>query len=101
MDTGNLRGRALLFGDGAKLIPGHNLDRVDVAAGLKALKDCGYDDMHTVMVIEHALMRWARGEEDAAERGAVDRSFYGIDLTSWYRVIAAARAAGEKAASGS
>jgi hypothetical protein len=42
-----------------------------------------------------ALMRWARGEEAAAERGAIDGSFHGIDYTSWRRVLAAARAGGE------
>lgn len=30
------------------------------------------------MVIEYALMRWARGEEEQAERGAIDR-----DLQAW------------------
>lgn len=76
--------------------PGHNVDRVDVAAGLRELKACGYDDMHTTMVIEHALMRWARGEEEAAQRGAIDSSFHGINLTCWIRVIAAARASDSK-----
>jgi len=78
-------------------IPGFNVDRIDVAAGLRELKKCGYDDPKTVMVIEYALMRWARGEEAAAQKGAIDRSFHGINLTCWIRVIAAARAAGEKA----
>jgi len=73
-------------------IPGHNVDKVDVAAGLRELKECGYDDPKTVMVIEYALMRWARGEEAAAQKGAIDRSFHGINLTCWIRVIAAARA---------
>lgn len=80
-------------------IPGHNVDRVDVAAGMRELKAIGYDEPRTVMVIEHALQRWARGEEEAAQRGAIDRSFHGIDLTCWLRVLAAARAAGEAAAS--
>lgn len=76
--------------------PGVNVDRIDVAAGLRELEACGYSDSEeTRMVIEHALMRWARGEEDAAQRGAIDRTFHGIDLTSWLRVLAAARAAAE------
>lgn len=71
-------------------IPGYNVDRIDVAAGLRELKVCGYEEPQTVMVIEYALMRWARGEEDQAQRGAIDRSFHGINLTCWLRVLAAA-----------
>jgi len=76
-------------------IPGHNVDRVDVAAGLHELKEIGYTEPETVMVIEYALMRWARGEEEAAQRGAIDRSFHGISFTCWLRVLAAARVAAE------
>lgn len=76
-------------------IPGYDVDRIDVAAGLRELGECGYDDPHTTMVIEHALQRWARGEEEAAQRGAIDASFYGISLTCWLRVLAAARAHAE------
>lgn len=80
------------------LIDGHNVDRIDVAAGLRELAAAGYTDPYTTQVIQHALMRWARGEEEQAERGAIDRSFHGIDLTGWRRVLAAARAGGELAA---
>ena len=79
-------------------VPGHNVDRIDVAAGLRELKACGYEEAETVMVIEYALMRWARGEEEAAQRGAIDRSFHGISLTCWIRVLAAARAHAEESA---
>lgn len=72
--------------------PGHNVDALNVAAGLRELKAIGYDEPHTVMVIEYALQRWARGEEEQAQRGAIDRSFHGIDLTCWLRVLAAAMA---------
>lgn len=58
-------------------IPGYNVDRINVAAGLRELKTCGYDEPKTTMVIEYALVRWARGEEKAAQRGAIDRSFHG------------------------
>lgn len=75
--------------------PGYNVDRIDVAAGLRELKTCGYNEPETIMVIEYALMRWARGEEESAQRGAIDRSFHGINLTSWIRVLAAARAHAE------
>lgn len=74
------------------LVVGHNVDRIDVAAGLRELTACGYDEAETRMVIEYALNRWARGEEEAAERGAIDQNFCGISLTCWRRVLAAAMA---------
>jgi hypothetical protein len=78
------------------LVAGHNVDRIDVAAGLRELIACGYDDsMETREVIAYALQRWARGEEEAAQRGAIDKGFHGISLTCWYRVLAAARVAGD------
>ncbi len=80
----------------SRRVPGYNVDRLDVSAGLRELKVCGYDDPKTVMVIEHALMRWARGEEYEAQRGAIDRSFHGINLTCWLRVLAAAMAHASK-----
>lgn len=79
----------------AGLIPGHNVDRLDITAGMKALADCGYTEMHTQLVVQHALIRWARGEEEAAQRGAIDRSFHGIDYGSWVRVLATAMAAAQ------
>lgn len=78
---------------GTPLVPGVNVDKIDVAAGLKELTLCGYQEPKTHMVIEYALQRWARGEEQAAERGAVDQSFHGVDFGSWRRVLAAAIAA--------
>ena len=77
------------------LAPGLNVDRIDVAAGLRELVACGYDDsIKTRMVIEYALQRWARGEEEAAQKAAIDRTFHGIDLTSWCRVLAVSKAVG-------
>ena len=76
----------------SRRIPGYNVDRIDVSAGLRELKACGYEEPETVMVIEYALMRWARGEEEQAQRGAIDRSFHGINRTCWLRVLAAALA---------
>lgn len=83
------------------LIPGVNVDRVDVQAGMRALVECGYPATETErhMVIAYALRQWARGEEEAAQRGAIDKSFHGIDLTSWIRVLASARAAADPTAS--
>lgn len=79
------------------LIPGVNVDRIDVAAGMRELVACGYPatEVERHYVIAHALQRWARGEEEQAQRGAIDKSFHGINLTSWLRVLAAARAQGE------
>ena len=68
----------------------HNVDAVDIKKGLQALKECGYTEPNTVMVITYALQRHARGEEVAAQKGAIDKSFYGIPLTCWIRVLSAA-----------
>lgn len=72
------------------LVTGHNVDPVDVAAGMRELTACGYEEPETRMVIEYALMRHARGEEEQAERMAIDREFHGIAFTCWRRVLAAA-----------
>jgi hypothetical protein len=77
------------------LVTGYNVDAINVAAGVAEAKACGYDDPHTLYVIEYALMRWARGEEEAAQRGATDSSFYGVNMISWYRILAAAQAAAQ------
>jgi hypothetical protein len=81
----------------AGLIAGHNVDHIDVASGMRELVACGYPETEVERryVVQHALQRWARGEEEAAQRGAIDKSFHGIDLTSWTRVLAAAMAGGE------
>jgi hypothetical protein len=73
-------------------VAGYNVDKINVKAGLRELKICGYDEPETTMVIEYALMRWARGEEEESQRGAIDRTFHGINLTCWLRVLAAAMA---------
>ena len=73
-------------------VPGVNVDKINVDAGMAELKKIGYVAPRTVMVIEHALNLWRRGEEDKAERNAIDQNFYGIDFTSWRRVLAAAMA---------
>ncbi len=75
-------------------VPGYNVDPVDVGAGLALLEKFGYDDSRTRMVIEYALQRWARGEEVAAERSAIDKAFHGVDYTTWRAVLAAAVAKG-------
>jgi hypothetical protein len=47
---------------GERLVPGHNVDRVDIAAGKARGAQLGYDDAESQMVLEYALMRWQRGE---------------------------------------
>lgn len=81
-------------------VPGANVDRIDVAAGMRELVACGYPETEWErhMVIEHALQRWKRGEEEAAQRGATDHTFHGIGVIAWIRVVAAARAAAEQGA---
>lgn len=75
---------------GNPLVPGYNVDRINYDAGLAELTKCGYTAPRIRQVILYALQRWARGEEAAAERAAVDHTFYGVDFTSWRRVLAAA-----------
>jgi hypothetical protein len=75
---------------GEPLTPGVNVDKVDVAAGLREAAGIGYASGEHQMVTEYALMRWARGEEDGALRSFLSG---GIDLTSAYRIVAAAAAA--------
>ncbi len=84
------------------LVPGFNVDRIDVGAGMRELSACGYgpECVETRIVIDYALRRWARGEEEAAQRAAIDKSFHGIWLICWVRVLAAARAAAEQVAAG-
>ena len=80
---------------GQTKVPGHNVDRVDVQAGVKECIAIGYTEAETVMVVEYALNRHARGEEEAAERTAIDKEFHGVSFTSWRRILAAARASAE------
>lgn len=77
-----------------QLIPGHNVDIIDVEVGLRELDVCGYHEVETRSVVNYALQRWARGEEEAAQRAAIDQSFHGINLTCWVRVLAASCAGG-------
>lgn len=81
---------------GGELKVGVNLDPINIEAGMRELVKCGYpaSEINTHWVIQYALMRWARGEESHAQRAAIDKSFHGIDLTSWLRVLAAAKATG-------
>lgn len=84
------------------LIPGYNVDALNIDAGMRELVACGYPETEAQrhMVIRYALQRWSRGEEEAAQRGAIDQSFHGITLTCWLRVLAAAIAAAAAAEKG-
>jgi hypothetical protein len=73
--------------DGSPLTPGVNVDAIDVEAGMTRAQRFGYDSPEHQMVIEYALMRHRRGEEDGAQRTALSG---GIDLTSWYAILASA-----------
>lgn len=73
------------------LEPGVNVDRVNVARGLREAVAAGYDDANSLMVVDYCLSRWAKGEEDLAEKTAISM---GIDFTSWRRILAAGVAAG-------
>ena len=78
---------------GAALVPGRNVDKVDVAAGMRQAAKSGYKSPYEQMVVEYALMRHARGEEAGAERTWI--SYYPRNLTSWYMILAAAVAASD------
>lgn len=81
---------------GNKLQPGINVDRVDIAAGLRAAAAAGYGDATAQMVAQYALQRHARGEEAGAL--ATWRSQFPRDLTSWYMILATAVATADKTA---
>ncbi|XKH58441.1 hypothetical protein LG293_17625 (plasmid) [Citricoccus nitrophenolicus] len=67
-----------------------SLDAIDVAAGVTMAASIGYDSATEVMAIEMALNEWARGEESRA-MDTLSR-YGGVDLTSAYTIVAAARA---------
>lgn len=78
--------------EGKALVPGVNVDPVSVGAGMKRAVELGYFDWKAQMVVEQALLRWKRGEEDSAQR--LWLSEYPTDLTSWFAILAAAVATG-------
>jgi hypothetical protein len=79
------------------LIPGVNLHRVDVDAGLRLADSIGYGGPMAQMVTEHALMQHRRGEEDGAERTWL--THFPGDLTSWKMILARAVVAADGSAS--
>lgn len=70
----------------SSLIPGVNVDRVDIGSGLMMAEKLGYGDPTSQMVIEYALKRHQRGEEAGAERTWLAE--FPRDLTSWKAILA-------------
>jgi hypothetical protein len=73
---------------GEELIPGRNVDVVNVAAGLDFAVELGYESAEDEMVTQYSLNLWARGEEDRADRNWVH--YHPHDLTQWRMIIATA-----------
>lgn len=78
--------------DGSPLKPGVNVDPVDISAGLRRAASFGYGDWKARMVVEAALCRHRRGEEESAMK--LWLSEYPRDLTSWYAILASAVVSG-------
>jgi hypothetical protein len=77
---------------GLPLVPGVNVDPVDISAGMAEAGACGFDGAADLIVIEYALRRWLRGEEEGAE-ATIRHNL--IDYTAWRRILAAAVMAGK------
>lgn len=73
--------------------PGVNVDRINRDAGVDEAIKIGYSSYQYIMTVDYALSRWAKGEEELAQKVMLS---HGIDLTSIYRIVAAARAAAEQ-----
>jgi hypothetical protein len=71
---------------GNPLVPGVNVDPVNIAAGLRMATQLGYGDPTAQMVAQYALQRHQRGEEEGAQRTWLHE--YPHDLTSWYAILA-------------
>lgn len=68
-----------------EMVPGYNVDRINVKNGLQSAVNLGYSDWKSQMEIEYALNRWAKGEEELAQKSMLSA---GIDLTSIYVILA-------------
>ena len=69
-------------------MPGVNVDKVDLDAGMTKAIELGYTSGQDRMVVEYALMRHQRGEEDGAQRTFL--SYFPHDMTSWRVILATA-----------
>ena len=77
--------------------PGVNVDKLDIEAGMKfAVGRLGFTTERSQMFIHYALQRWARGEEEQADK-MVTKGIEGIrlEMTTWRMILAAAKAAAE------
>lgn len=83
---------------GNPLTPGHNVDHVDVDAGMRQAQTFGYDNTEHIMEIQYNLQRWARGEEEQADH-SMARSLSGVSYTDWRAILAMAIATAEPAGS--
>lgn len=78
--------------NGNKLVPGHNVDALNIDSGMVEAKHIfrdAEDKGNMLMLADYCLSRWAKGEELLADKTAVDM---GMDFTVWRRILAAARA---------
>jgi hypothetical protein len=76
-----------LSGRPSHRIPGWNVDKVNIDTGLALADQFGYSSTDHRMVVQYALQRHARGEEEDAQKTALSG---GISLTAWYAILAAA-----------
>ena len=74
--------------DGSPLTPGVNVDKTYIETGMQMAARLGYDSPQEQQVVEYALQRWARGEEQGS---LASFRTGGIDLTSTYAILAASR----------
>jgi hypothetical protein len=72
---------------GEELVPGRNVDRLNIAAGLDfAAFALDYDSLEDEMITELSLTLWARGEEELADKNWV--YYHPHELTSWRMILA-------------
>jgi hypothetical protein len=75
--------------DGQPLEPGVNLDRLSVKAGMQFAYRHGFlRNAREVMTLDYALNRWAKGEEELAEKLGIHQ----FGMTAWRMCLAAAMA---------
>jgi hypothetical protein len=77
---------------GQALEPGVNVDPVDIGAGNAEAIRIGFSSPEDQQVTIYALQRWARGEEEGAERTWT--RYHPHDFTSWRRILATAVTSG-------
>lgn len=77
---------------GGRRVPGANVDALDIDAGIEFARVQGYvTDGNDLAVVDYALRRHARGEEDGAAQSWMSH-FGSHSFTGWRMVLAAAMA---------